>query len=458
MVLVRLVVICLLVFVCNYHAASQTGCLPNILSAIALPRDKPCDGCIVAPTNYTISTSNDTICIANSDSIASINFNGNGNCVYFCGNVKLGQLGGFGSNNKIVVTSGSTLTLYSDFSPFQNFQLIANYGNLVLAGGASNLYAPVISINKATVLVIGDVALNSGGVIGSSFYIDAGVLTVTGTVTLNTTNNENTFPDICIVSYSQINLNNLVVNSSDPLEMHPGIANMCLNVAGAVTLNQTLTQQPLSVCMAPTAFYTSPFNTNWGPNVTVTENCTQPCLSPLPLTLLSFSATAGSMGAVLEWKTAQEFQTDHFEIERSADGTLFEKIGSVKAVNNASSISSYSFVDVTATTDINYYRIRFIDIDGSFTLSPVKVVNAAATQENMIVSGGRNIVATFKKANAGTVSLFDMQGKLLSKQNVAQGQKSVLINGANLAAGTYIVRFNAASSGQTISARVIVTK
>lgn len=454
----RLVVVCLFVFTCSYNGLSQSGCLPNILSRISLPRNKPCETCITAPTNYTISTSNDTICISNTDSIASINFNGNDNCVYFCGDIKLGQLGGFGTGNKLVVTSGSRLTLYSDFSPFQNFQMIANYGSIVFASGASNLYAPVISINKATVTVIGDVGLNSGGTIGSSFYIDSGVLTVTGTLTLNTTNNDNTFPDICIISYSQINLHNLVVNAFDPFELHPGITNMCLNISGAVTLNQVLTEQPLSVCMAPTAFYTNPFNTNWGPNVSVTENCTQPCLSPLPLTLLSFTATRSNNDILLSWKTTHEVQTDYFEIEKSMDGTSFQKIGSVKAINSASTISSYSFLDMSPASPINYYRIRFVDIDGSSTYSSVKECRIPGTPQNMIVSGGRNIIATFKKADAGTLSLFDMQGKLLAKQEIMQGQKSVVLNSTPVAAGTYIVRFNSVTSGQIISTRVVLTK
>jgi hypothetical protein len=145
-------------------------------------------------------------------------------------------------------------------------------------------------------------------------------------------------------------------------------------------------------------------------------------------------------------------------MERSSDGNSFQKIGTVKPNNNTSITSNYSFVDMNAPSDLNYYRIRFVDIDGSYTFSPVKQCRAAATQQNMIVSSGKNITATFKKSDAGIVSLFDMQGKLLSKQEVAQGAKNIVFACATFSPGTYIVRFNSAISGQTISTRVILTK
>ena len=51
----------------------------------------------------------------------------------------------------------------------------------------------------------------------------------------------------------------------------------------------------------------------------------------LPLHLLTFTAKRANTANLLNWTTAQEVNTDRFEIERSSNGREFSKIGTVKS-------------------------------------------------------------------------------------------------------------------------------
>ena len=76
-------------------------------------------------------------------------------------------------------------------------------------------------------------------------------------------------------------------------------------------------------------------------------------LVPVPVELTSFTAQAKSKGVVLQWTTATETNNHGFEIERSADGENFYRVGFVQGSGTTTKIQSYSFTD-----NIKYSGIR----------------------------------------------------------------------------------------------------
>lgn len=90
----------------------------------------------------------------------------------------------------------------------------------------------------------------------------------------------------------------------------------------------------------------------------------------LPVTLLSFHAAKSKdqQSVKTTWYTSEESNSSHFDIEKSEDGNTFQKIGTVKAAGNSSSIMRYSFVDARPNKR-NYYRLKQVDLDGSFEYS-----------------------------------------------------------------------------------------
>jgi F5/8 type C domain/Secretion system C-terminal sorting domain len=102
----------------------------------------------------------------------------------------------------------------------------------------------------------------------------------------------------------------------------------------------------------------------------VTENSTL-----LPVQLLNFTAiNERNLYVALAWQTGMEENNDHFEIQRSTDGTDFETILKVKAAGNSSTTQSYSAVDNSPVKGINFYRLKQVDLDGRFSYSPIDKV------------------------------------------------------------------------------------
>lgn len=101
-------------------------------------------------------------------------------------------------------------------------------------------------------------------------------------------------------------------------------------------------------------------------------------LSALPIELLYFTAqlTEQKQGQ-LNWATASEYNNNYFEIQRSnnASNENFESIGIVSSLGNSNSIQSYNFLDTNPHTGVNYYRLKQVDFDGTFTYSNIVAIN-----------------------------------------------------------------------------------
>jgi hypothetical protein len=96
--------------------------------------------------------------------------------------------------------------------------------------------------------------------------------------------------------------------------------------------------------------------------------------SILPVKLTGFSGTNKNAVNTLQWQTATETSSRHFEIERSADGINFETIGTVAASGSSNSTKSYSFMDTKALQGVNYYRLKQVEINNNIEYSKVITV------------------------------------------------------------------------------------
>ena len=167
-----------------------------------------------------------------------------------------------------------------------------------------------------------------------------------------------------------------------------------------------------------------------------------------PLRLLSFDAYKQQSSVLLKWKTDNEVNTSHFDIERSSNGTQFEKIGEVAAVN-ASGINNYVFEDVQPLTKLNFYRIKQVDIDGKKTYSTIAKVlfDKFGKLLNVYPNPATNYVQFDFAGKQKTilVNVFDVQGRLLQTTTMLN-QPILKLPITNLPHGKYIVQL---SDGET---------
>ena len=94
--------------------------------------------------------------------------------------------------------------------------------------------------------------------------------------------------------------------------------------------------------------------------------------------LVSFNATYGRNSVELHWNINAVNYSNHFDIERSIDGTNFEKVGEAKQTD--ASPNEYFFEDnfkpsVARNNDL-YYRLKQIDADNKAVYSKVLIVRS----------------------------------------------------------------------------------
>lgn len=88
---------------------------------------------------------------------------------------------------------------------------------------------------------------------------------------------------------------------------------------------------------------------------------------PLPLNWVSFTAKLNHGTVALQWKTTNEVNTSHFDVERSKNGIDFTSIGQVAAKGLAN--NTYTFDDANPINGLNYYRLKQWDKDGNHRYS-----------------------------------------------------------------------------------------
>lgn len=170
--------------------------------------------------------------------------------------------------------------------------------------------------------------------------------------------------------------------------------------------------------------------------------------STLPVRLVSFTASLVSHDAKLQWQTAEETNTSHFNIERSADGIHFSTIGNVSAGGNSSLPHTYVYTDLNVESLTEgktiWYRLQTIDKEGSVSAGNIVSVMLPAQTAAMrlLANPVHNSLTVNLSKMTGTVqcSVVAMSGKRvmeLTKTITEAGMVS--INASALPAGIYIL-------------------
>lgn len=97
--------------------------------------------------------------------------------------------------------------------------------------------------------------------------------------------------------------------------------------------------------------------------------------TPLPVSLLSFTAKADGNRVQLAWTTTWERDADRFVVDHSTDLTEFGTVGEVLARGTTDFRQDYGLTDPNPRPGPNYYRLRQIDRDGTaHSFRPVSVI------------------------------------------------------------------------------------
>ncbi len=181
-------------------------------------------------------------------------------------------------------------------------------------------------------------------------------------------------------------------------------------------------------------------------------------LSALPVDILSFGGRLVGNVVKLEWIAENEQNFDRFEIERSNNGTDYNKIGEVKAAG----IRSYSFNDgADALSGMRvYYRLKKIDKDGKYKYSSVLSLHIPLnTRFTVSPNPANNYVQLQMNRNVNGnvfIRLTDISGRVMQQQNVTVSGSSIRLNTSSLTGGTYLVKL--IYNGEEYIQKVVISK
>ena len=168
----------------------------------------------------------------------------------------------------------------------------------------------------------------------------------------------------------------------------------------------------------------------------------------LPLNLLDFTAVLkGKRDVALNWQTADERNVQGFEVQVSADGTIFNKVGFVNA-RNASTVQNYEF-ETMMPGKLGYFRLKMIDNDGKFEYSPVRLLQL----DEVIVKAYPNPAVDQVQLDltgypAGTARITDMSGRAVMNFRTTSGMNR--INTKALSSGVYVLEVMVGLEKETI--------
>ena len=166
----------------------------------------------------------------------------------------------------------------------------------------------------------------------------------------------------------------------------------------------------------------------------------------LPVHITTLNVRCENGGALVTWTTAQEFNSHHFEVQSSVNGTDWQTLGIVTASGNSNTPKNYSFRDLG--NGRKFYRLKQLDQDGSIQYSMLVMAGCTGNVNwNIWPNPATESVMISMDVSENTkaqVSIYDSRGKLVKtkEQSLLPGNNQVQVNIKELANGIYHVVVN----------------
>ncbi len=177
---------------------------------------------------------------------------------------------------------------------------------------------------------------------------------------------------------------------------------------------------------------------------------------PLPIILSDFVVTKNECTANLNWKTSTEITSDRFEIEVSTGNNPgFSKVGTVLASGNSSTVKSYQYSYPMQAGVVYYFRLKMIDITGSFTYSNTESRSCSKGSGGIVIAPNP---ARYKfnikgmESGKNTIVIYAANGQLVKTQTSTLNTDNVDIT--NLAPGVYMVKITS-ETGNTVVSKLV---
>lgn len=184
---------------------------------------------------------------------------------------------------------------------------------------------------------------------------------------------------------------------------------------------------------------------------------------PLPIHVLSFNAAWKGNDAALTWTVDNNADLLNTEVQYSLDGINFVKCGLVKNNNQNGSMATFNFLHTNMremlTGDKVYYRLNFLENNGTSNLSEIKMLKKEFVNKNIssfvvfpnptLADIKLGIIDGLEAGEAFKYMIFDMTGRMVASGNFTGTGSDQVIDVPEVAGfipGTYNVRVTGANT------------
>lgn len=233
-----------------------------------------------------------------------------------------------------------------------------------------------------------------------------------------------------------------------PLGLAAGVSTTWIGTAGVSASEQDnavfnctgplLTVSQVRAAVTNSANWTA--NSVAPPNFILPSSCDYFGLS-LPLDLLAFEGTSNDKAISLTWKTINEYNHSHFELEKSADAIHFKPLSRIDGQGGFSYLPfDYEFRDEAPLKGVNYYRLKMVGSDHSSQYSKIIMVKFDDKGESIVISPNpavSEITITASSEAYTMVTIFDQTNTIVLQQKLLTNKHKIDIS--QLPAGQYLI-------------------
>lgn len=169
--------------------------------------------------------------------------------------------------------------------------------------------------------------------------------------------------------------------------------------------------------------------------------------SPLPIELTFFNALLEGNEVYLAWSTASETNNEYFIVQHSTNGRDYTDIITLIGAGTTTREHTYSYQHKTPSPGTNYYRLKQVDYDGAFTISPVRVVEmngSSSTSDKWsiqpTIASNQVYLLRHAEAIAANWTVYTMDGRPTLHGNIPTDGDLQAIEISTLHSGPYFLQ------------------
>lgn len=297
-----------------------------------------------------------------------------------------------------VTAAGNSLPIdLSSFSPAVGTSMRLSSATWVSTNTYDLAYQVFIQ-NKGNVRA-GNVNLsvNLARIFGSSNILSVSKAWIANNASLNINSGFNGTSDTNLLASNQTISNTPITNNNSLMQiivratnLIPGRTYLLSSVAsasigsGASVLSIKDSSNNYNTTISNWASAVDPDNNSVSDDVNENNPTPWQYSSPLPVSLLSFTAECNSNTVDIKWTTASEKNNDFFTVQKSVDGKEFTDVVQIPGNGSSNSQHSYSWVDENPQNNVVYYRLRQVDYDGTEKLYQIIAVKCSNVEHSSI--------------------------------------------------------------------------